>query len=90
MYLLFDSALDLFRDWPLWWGGQPSSAASNGIWIFKSRFANDSAPVQLLSLDLDLEGLRFIRAKVPLSRWLPDYRDPSREMSSSGIGESNG
>jgi hypothetical protein len=84
LYLLFDLALDLCRDSPFWWDGQPSSAAGNGIWTFKSRFANDSAPVPLPSFDLDLDALSLIRAKEPLGPWLPDCRNPSRELSASG------
>lgn len=82
-YLLFDTALDVCGSDPLWWGGQPAGAAGSGVWRFKQRFANHSAPAHLLSIDLDVEGLREIRSRLPSSPWLPDYRDPAAEMSPS-------
>lgn len=80
-YLLFDTAIDVWGRDPVWWGGQPAGAAGAGVWRFKQRFANHSAPAHLLSIDLDPEGLREVRAQRPSSPWLPDYRDPAVEMA---------
>lgn len=79
-HLLFDTALELSEDLPIWWGGQPSGSGTDGLWTFKSRFSNHTSPAYLLSLDLDLPGLQRIRAGLQTSAWLPDYRDPSAEM----------
>lgn len=80
-YLLFDSALTLCGDLPLWWGGQPAGSAGQGLWRFKSRFANHASPAHLLSLDLHVEALRQLRSRVPAFPWLPNYRDPALEMA---------
>lgn len=80
-YLLFDTALDVFGDGPIWWGGQPSGSGGPGVWRFKQRFANHSAPVHLACIELDPDGLRAIRSKMPRTSWLPDYRDPAAEMA---------
>ena len=82
-HLLFDAALDVWGRDPIWWGGQPAGAAGAGVWRFKQRFANHSAPAHLLSIDLDPEGLQEVRGRLPTSPWLPDYRDPAAEMAPS-------
>lgn len=79
-YALFDAAIECFGAVPIWWGGQPATAQGSGVWLFKQRFSNLSAPAHLLSLDLDPMRLREIRARRPLYVWLPDYRAPAVEM----------
>ncbi len=77
-YALFDAAIEHFGAEPIWWGGQPASA--EGVWRFKQRFSNTSAPAHLMCLELDPERLQAVRLKRPGYRWLPDYRNPEVEM----------
>lgn len=77
-YALFDAAIEHFGAEPIWWGGQPASA--EGVWRFKQRFSNASAPAHLMCLELDPERLQAVRLKRPGYRWLPDYRNPEVEM----------
>ncbi|MTW23241.1 hypothetical protein [Allochromatium palmeri] len=79
-YTLFDTAIECWGAEPIWWGGQPATAEGVGIWRFKQRFSNASAPAHLLCLELDPTRLREIRASRPLYAWLPDYRDPVLEL----------
>ncbi len=79
-YLLFAAAIDHLGTHPIWWGGQPAGANGAGVFQFKQRFANVSAPAHLLSIDLRPDALAKVRATRTGYAWLPDYRNPLDEM----------
>ncbi len=73
-FYLFDAALDVLGDRVLWFGGAPSGRNGEGVFVFKQRFANVSAPARILCVDLNEAELKRVRSKVGPTPWLPNYR----------------
>jgi hypothetical protein len=80
MYLLFDSVLRAFADSDLWLGGAPSGPNGVGVYTFKQRFANFSAPAKVLCVELDPLGVSHLRAKHGTYAFVPNYRNPATEL----------
>ncbi len=75
-YLLFDRAIDILGERPVWFGGAPSGENGMGVLTFKRRFANMTGQAQILSVDLQDAGLAKVRSNHRTFSWLPDYRAP--------------
>jgi hypothetical protein len=80
MYLLFDDAIRRFRRSDVWLGGAPGGANGSGVFRFKQRFANFTAPAHILSVELDPITVKRVRRHTGIFPYLPDYRDPAIEM----------
>ena len=80
-YLLFDGAIDVLKGQDIWFGGAPGGPNGDGVFRFKQRFANHSAPARILSVDLDPARLDRLRAMTGRHDFLPDYRDPGTELA---------
>ena len=80
-YLLFDGAIEALKGHDIWFGGAPGGANGSGVFRFKQRFANHSAPAHIVSVDLDSAGLDRLRAERGCFDFLPDYRDPRTELA---------
>lgn len=80
MYLLFDEATRVFRHSDLWLGGAPSGENGQGVYRFKQRFANFSAPAHILSIELDPRVVQRVREHTGTYPFLPNYRDPDIEL----------
>lgn len=75
-YLLFDRAIEILGERPVWFGGAPSGGNGDGVFRFKRRFANVAGQAHILSVDLNDKGLEKVRADYRSYSWLPDYRAP--------------
>jgi len=80
-YLLFDGAIEILKGQDLWFGGAPGGANGAGVFRFKQRFANHSAPAHIISVDLDSKRLDSLRAEYGCFDFLPNYRDPRAELA---------
>lgn len=75
-YLLFDRAIEILGEQPVWFGGAPSGGNGDGVLAFKRRFANMTGQAHILSVDLNDAGLAKVRSDFRTYSWLPDYRVP--------------
>lgn len=82
-FLLFDRAIRILGDRPIWFGGAPAGPNGQGVFRFKQRFSNASSPARIVSVDLDPPTLYRLRAKNGTHNWLPNYRNPAAELSAT-------